>query len=175
MCKRQIWRTLARFKISRFSFLRESKFQKNLDTTHFISCEDCAVQCDYAITGCPICRCAVICITKMLDWLNTIYSLLFHFSHFSLVTHFFVFGPSRDHVRITLYTFHFGQSNFLIWRLFFEHRWRNVNLTLHTFHSSFLRDHAWDSQKNKIFVLLHSQSVISKKASALFPHPWSLA
>jgi len=129
MCKRQIWRTLARFKISRFSFLRESKFQKNLDTTHFISCEDCAVQCDYAITGCPICRCAVICITKMLDWLNTIYSLLFHFSHFSLVTHFFVFGPSRDHVRITLYTFHFGQSNFLIWRLFFEHRWRNVNLT----------------------------------------------
>lgn len=37
------------------------------NTTHFISCEDCAVQCDYAITGCPICRCAVICITKVLD------------------------------------------------------------------------------------------------------------
>ena len=34
---------------------------------------------------------------------------------------------------------------------------------VHFFHKPFFCEHEWDSQKNKIFVHLHKQSVISKK------------
>ena len=44
---------------------------------------------------------------------------------------------------------------------------------VHFFHEPFFCEHEWDSQKNKIFVHLHKQSVKSKFACALFPHPWS--
>jgi hypothetical protein len=43
---------------------------------------------------------------------------------------------------------------------------------VHFFHEPFFCEHEWDSQKNKIFVHLHKQSVKSKFACALFPHPW---
>ena len=43
---------------------------------------------------------------------------------------------------------------------------------VHFFHEPFFCEHEWDSQKNKIFVHLHKQSVNSKFACALFPHPW---
>ena len=42
---------------------------------------------------------------------------------------------------------------------------------VHFFHEPFFCEHEWDSQKNKIFVHLHKQSVKSKFACALFPHP----
>ena len=48
---------------------------------------------------------------------------------------------------------------------FFENRRVKVNLTFHFFHEPFFRGHEWDSQKNKIIVHLHKQSVILKKAS----------
>ena len=50
----------------------------------------------------------------------------------------------------------------LLTRNFFENRRVNVNLTYHFFHELFFRDHEWGSQKNKIFVHLHKQSVILK-------------
>ena len=50
----------------------------------------------------------------------SLFSLFTHFSQISLFTHFFCFRFSCDHVRITLYTFHFGQSNFPIWRFFLK-------------------------------------------------------
>jgi hypothetical protein len=46
---------------------------------------------------------------------------------------------------------------------------------VHFFHEPFFCEHEWDSQKNKIFVHLHKQSVKSKFACALFPHPWMRA
>jgi len=96
---------------------------------------------------------------------------LFHFLHTFHTFHFLhiflssVFAWSRQN-----YTLNFSirPIEFRYLTIFFENRRVNVNLTLHTFHAPFLRDHAWDSQKNKNSVHLHMQSVISKKWSALF-------
>ena len=93
----------------------------------------------------------------------------FHRFHFLLI--FFVFGflVITSELHFTLFI---SANRISLFGDFFENRRVNVNLQLHFFHAPFLRDHEWDSQKNKIFVHLHKQSVNSKYACALFPHPW---
>ena len=97
----------------------------------------------------------------------TFYTIFTFFTSYSNLF-FRSFSWSRQN-----FTLHFSirPIEFPYLTIFFENRRVNVNLTFHFFHEPFFCDHEWDSQKNKIFVHLHKQSVISKKASALFPHP----